>query len=138
MLKNEINKILNIHNDEYDIANVITKSLIRYYSVNGISHDQFHDNYLNYLRMIFSGRRFHFLDKEKLLSCKDQIHNTIMVAVREDLIGKTGTEELCLSSMWQPEVLEAFMAELFDNEQLQPLTALFSQNSRWGRYERIA
>ena len=94
MLKNEINKILNIHNDEYDIANVITKSLIRYYSVNGISHDQFHDNYLNYLRMIFSGRRFHFLDNEKFLSCKDQIHNTIMVAVREDLIGKTGTEEL--------------------------------------------
>ncbi|PQK74272.1 hypothetical protein CG428_12665 [Pantoea ananatis] len=118
MLKNEINEILNIHNDEYSIVNVITKSLIRYYSVNGISHDQFQDIYLNYLRMIFSGRRFHFLDKEKLLSCKDQILSTVMVAVREDLTGKTGTEELYLSSMWQPEALEAVMAELFDNKQL--------------------
>ncbi|OJH81912.1 hypothetical protein [Serratia marcescens] len=118
MLKNEINEILNIHTDEDSIANVITKSLIRYYSVNGISHDHFQDNYLNYLRMIFSGRRFHFLDKEKLLSCKDQILRTVMVAVREDLTGKTGTEELYLSSMWQPEALEAVMAELFDNKQL--------------------
>lgn len=118
MLKNEINEILKIHNDEYSIVNVITKSLIRYYSVNGISHDQFQDIYLNYLRMIFSGRRFHFLDKEKLLSCKDQILSTVMVAVREDLTGKTGTEELYLSSMWQPEALEAVMAELFDNKQL--------------------
>lgn len=55
MLKNEINEILNIHTDEDGIANVITKSLIRYYLVNGISHDQFQNNYLNYLRMIFSG-----------------------------------------------------------------------------------
>ncbi|MCU7365873.1 hypothetical protein N5E15_04510 [Pantoea stewartii] len=118
MLKNEINEILNIHTDEDSIANVITKSLIRYYSVNGYHYDQFQDNYLNYLRMIFSGRRFHFLDKEKLLSCKDQILSTVMVAVREDLTGKTGTEELYLSSMWQPEALEAVMAELFDNKQL--------------------
>ncbi|WP_205953312.1 hypothetical protein [Pantoea stewartii] len=118
MLKNEINEILNIHTDEDGIANVITKSLIRYYSVIGISHDHFQDDYLNYLRMIFSGRRFHFLDKEKLLSCKDQILSTVMVAVREDLTGKTGTEELYLSSMWQPEALEAVMAELFDNKQL--------------------
>lgn len=118
MLKNEINEILNIHNDEYGIANVITKSLIRYYSVNGISHDQFQDNYMNYLRMIFSGRRFHFLDKEKLLSCKDQTLSTVMVAVREDLIGKTGTEELYMSSMWQPEALEAVLVELFDNRHI--------------------
>lgn len=118
MLKNEINEILNIHTDEDSIANVITKSLIRYYSVNGYHYDQFQDNYLNYLRMIFSGRRFHFLDKEKLLSCKDQILSTVMVAVREDLTGKIGTEELYLSSMWQPEALEAVMAELFDNKQL--------------------
>lgn len=118
MLKNEINEILNIHNDEYGIANVITKSLIRYYSVNGISHDHFQDDYLNYLRMIFSGRRFHFLDKEKLLSCKDQILSIVMVAVREDLTGKTGIEELYLSSMWQPEALEAVMAEVFDNRQI--------------------
>lgn len=118
MLNKEINAILNIHNDEDGIANVITKSLIRYYSVNGISHDQFQDNYLNYLRMIFSGRRFHFLDKEKLLSCKDQILSTVMVAVREDLIGKTGTEELYLSSMWQPEALEAVLVELFDNRHI--------------------
>ncbi|MBK1596621.1 hypothetical protein H8S41_00720 [Klebsiella pneumoniae] len=118
MLKNEINEILNIHTDEDGIANVITKSLIRYYSVNGISHDQFQNNYLNYLRMIFSGRRFHFLDKEKLLSCKDQILSTVMVAVREDLIGKAGTEELYLSSMWQPEALEEVLVELFDNRQI--------------------
>ncbi|WP_437889983.1 hypothetical protein [Phytobacter sp. V91] len=118
MLKNEINAILNIHNDEDGIACLITESLIRYYSVNGISHDQFQDNYLNYLRMIFSGRRFRFLDKEKLLSCKDQILSTVMVAVREDLIGKTGTEELYLSSKWQPEALEAVLVELFDNRQI--------------------
>lgn len=118
MLKNEINEILNIHTDEDGIANVITKSLIRYYSVNGYHYDQFQDNYLNYLRMIFSGRRFHFLDKEKLLSCKDQILSTVMVAVREDLTGKTGTEEFYLSSMWQPAVLEAVLVELFDNRQL--------------------
>lgn len=118
MLKNEINEILNIHTDEDGIANVITKSLICYYSANGYHYDQFHDNYLNYLRMIFSGRRFHFLDKEKLLTCKDQILSTVMVVVREDLIGKTGTEELYLSSMWQPAVLEAVLVELFDNRQL--------------------
>ncbi|TWD45343.1 hypothetical protein [Pantoea sp. SJZ147] len=118
MLKNEINEILNIHTDEDGIANVITKSLIRYHSVNGISHDQFQNNYLNYLRMIFSGRQFHFLDKEKLLSCKDQILSTVMVAVREDLTGKTGTEELYLSSMLQPAALEAVLVELFDNWQI--------------------
>lgn len=118
MLKNEINEILNIHTDEDGIANVITKSLIRYHSVNGISHDQFQNNYLNYLRMIFSGRQFHFLDKEKLLSCKDQILSTVMVAVREDLTGKTGTEELYLSSMLQPAALEAVLVELFDNRQI--------------------
>jgi hypothetical protein len=38
-----------------------------------------------------------------------------MLAVREDLTSKTGTEELYLSSMWQPEALEAVLAELFDN-----------------------
>lgn len=118
MLKNEINAILNIHNDEDGIACLITESLIRYYSVNGISHDLFQDNYLNYLKRVFFGCRFRFLDKEKLLSCKDQILSTVMVAVREDLIGKTGTEELYLSSKWQPEALEAVLVELFDNRQI--------------------
>jgi len=41
-----------------------------------------------------------------------------MVAVREDLRGKTGTEELYLSSMWQPAALEAVLVELFDNRQI--------------------
>ncbi|WP_337063629.1 hypothetical protein [Raoultella ornithinolytica] len=118
MLRNEVDTILNSYNNEDGIAKVITKSLIRYYSVNGISHDQFQDNCLNYLRIIFSGRRFLFLDKEKLLSCKDQILSTVMVAVREDLTGKTGTEELYLSSMWQPAALEAVLVELFNNRQI--------------------
>lgn len=118
MLNKEITAVLNEYNDVDGITNVITKSLIRYYSVNGISHDQFQDNYLNYLRIIFFGRRFLFLDKEKLLSCKDQILSTVMVAVREDLTGKTGTEELYLSSIWQPVALEAVLVELFDNRQL--------------------
>ena len=118
MLNKEITAVLNEYNDVDGITNVITKSLIRYYSVNGISHDQFQDNYLNYLRIIFFGRRVLFLDKEKLLSCKDQILSTVMVAVREDLTGKTGTEELYLSSIWQPVALEAVLVELFDNRQL--------------------
>ena len=118
MLKNEITAILNIHNDEDGIANIITKSLIRYYSVNGISHDQFQDNYLNYLRMIFSGRRFHFLDKETLLSCKDQILSAVMAAVCEDLTDAVGSDEVYLSLTWQPEALEAVLVELFDNRQI--------------------
>ncbi|HHL0119214.1 TPA: hypothetical protein ACQZLP_004443 [Klebsiella variicola subsp. variicola] len=118
MLKNEITAILNIHNDEDGIANIITKSLIRYYSVNGISHDQFQDNYLNYLRMIFSGRRFHFLDKETLLSCKDQILSAVMAAVCEDLTDAVGSDEVYLSLKWQPEALEAVLVELFDNRQI--------------------
>lgn len=115
MLNKKITTILDLYNNEDGIVYVITKSLIRYYSVNGYHYDQFQDNYLNYLRMIFSGRRFQFLDKEKLLSCKDQILSTVMVAVREDLTSKTGTEELYLSSMWQPGALETVLAELFDN-----------------------
>ncbi|QTF07370.1 hypothetical protein HC231_05070 [Brenneria izadpanahii] len=118
MLNKEITTILNQYNNEDGIACLIAASLIRYYSVNSYHHDQFQDNYLNYLRMIFSGRRFHFLDKEKLLSYKDQILSTVMVAVREDLTCKTGTEEFHLSSMWQPEALEAVLAELFDNRQI--------------------
>lgn len=118
MLKNEITAILNIHNDEDGIANIITKSLIRYYSVNGISHDQFQDNYLNFLRMIFSGRRFHFLDKETLLSCKDQILSAVMAAVCEDLTDAVGSDEVYLSLKWQPEALEAVLVELFDNRQI--------------------
>ncbi|SFN62113.1 hypothetical protein SAMN05216516_11219 [Izhakiella capsodis] len=118
MLKNEITAILNIHNDEDGIANIITKSLIRYYSVNGISHDQFQDNYLNYLRMIFSGRRFHFLDKETLLSCKDQILSAVMAAVCEDLTDAVGSDEGYLSLKWQPEALKAVLVELFDNRQI--------------------
>ncbi|MGX9240906.1 hypothetical protein ACWXVW_22795 [Pantoea dispersa] len=118
MLKNEITAIVNIHNDEDGIANIITKSLIRYYSVNGISHDQFQDNYLNYLRMIFSGRRFHFSDKETLLSCKDQILSAVMAAVCEDLTDAVGSDEVYLSLKWQPEALEAVLVELFDNRQI--------------------
>lgn len=118
MLKNEITAILNIHNDEDGIANIITKSLIRYYSVNGISHDQFQDNYLNYLRMIFSGRRFHFLHKETLLSCKDQILSAVMAAVCEDLTDAVGSDGVYLSLKWQPEALEAVLVELFDNRQI--------------------
>lgn len=60
MLKNETNIILNIHNDEDGIVSVIEKSLIRYYSVNGFHHNQFQDNYLNYLKRIFSGYPFPF------------------------------------------------------------------------------
>ncbi|WP_145055427.1 hypothetical protein [Mixta calida] len=118
MLNKEMTDILNEYNDVDGITNIITKSLIRYYSVNGFNHDQFQDNYLNYLKIIFSGRRFHFLDKEKLLSYRDQIFTTVMVAVREDLTGKTGTEELHLSSMWQPEALDAVLTALFDNRQV--------------------
>ncbi|WP_210530544.1 hypothetical protein [Pantoea ananatis] len=112
MLKNEINEILNIHTDEDSIANVITKSLIRYYSVNGYHYDQFQDNYLNYLRMIFSGRRFHFLDKEKLLSCKDQIFSAVMTTVRKDLTDVLGSDEVYQSCQWQPKALEMILAEL--------------------------
>ncbi|WP_437616240.1 hypothetical protein [Erwinia sp. V71] len=118
MLNKEINAILNIHNDEDGIASVITESLIRYYSVNGISHDQFQNNYLNYLRMIFSGRQFHFLDKEKLLSYKDQILSTVLPIVRDDLMEKVQPEELFQSSQWQPEPLPALLVELFDNRQI--------------------
>ncbi|UGA50154.1 MULTISPECIES: hypothetical protein [Dickeya] len=118
MLKNEINEILNIHNDEYGIANVITESLIRYYSVNGISHNQFQDNYLNYLKRIFFGRRFHFLDKEKILSFKDQILSAVLPIVRDDLMEKVQSEELFQSSQWQPETLEKVLIELFDNRRI--------------------
>lgn len=115
MLNKETAAILNEYNDVDGITNVITESLIRYYSVNGISHDQFQDDYQDYLRMIFSGRRFRFLDKEKLLSCKDQILSTVMRTVRDDLMEKVQPEELYQSSMWQPEALETVLAELFDN-----------------------
>lgn len=118
MLKNEINAILNIHNDEDGIISVITESLIRYYSVNGFNHEQFQDNYLNYLKRIFAGHQFSFLDKEKLLSYKDQVFSTIMEVVRDDLLKKLEREELYQSSQWQPKALEKVLAELFDNRLL--------------------
>lgn len=118
MINREINAILNIHNDEDGIISVITESLIRYYSVNGFNHDQFQDNYLNYLRRIFAGHQFYFLDKEKLLSYKDQIFSTVMAIVRDDLLEKVEPEELYQSCQWQPEALEAILAELFDNRQI--------------------
>lgn len=94
------------------------ESLVRYYSVNGYVYDQFPDNYLNYLRVIFSGRRFLFLDKEKLLSCKNQILSTVLPTVRDDLMEQVQPEELYQSIQWQPEVLEAVLVELFDNRQI--------------------
>ncbi|WP_289367385.1 hypothetical protein [Pantoea stewartii] len=115
MLKNEINAILNIHNDEDGIINVITESLVRYYSVNGFNHEQFQDKYLNYLKRIFAGHQFSFLDKEKLLSYKDQILSTVMTIVRDDLLEKVEPEELYLSYQWQPESLKTVLVELFDN-----------------------
>ncbi|VAN83988.1 hypothetical protein [Klebsiella variicola] len=118
MLKNETNIILNIHNDEDGIVSVIEKSLIRYYSVNGFHHNQFQDNYLNYLKRIFSGYPFPFLDKEKLLSCKDQIFSTVMAIVREDLLKKVEPDEIYLACQWQPKALEKVLAELFDNRLL--------------------
>ncbi|MGR7334769.1 hypothetical protein ACU6ZE_00460 [Klebsiella aerogenes] len=118
MLNKEVASILDQYNNEDGIACLIAASLIRYYSVNGISHDQFQDDYQNYLRMIFSGRRFRFLDKEKLLSCKDQILSTVMAAVCEDLTDAAGSDEVYLSLKWQPEALEAVLVELFDNRQI--------------------
>lgn len=115
MLKNEISAILNIHNDGDGIISVITESLVRYYSVNGFNHDQFQDNYLNYLKRIFAGRQFYFLDKEKLLSYKEQVFSTVMAIVRGDLLEKLEPDELYQSSQWQPEALETVLTELFGN-----------------------
>lgn len=56
MINKEITAILNEYNDVDGMANVITESLIRYYSLNGYYHDELPDNYLNYLRIILSGR----------------------------------------------------------------------------------
>lgn len=112
MLKNEISAILNIHNDEDGIANIITKSLIHYYSVNGLNHDHFKENYLNYLNRVFFGRRFHFLDIEKLLSCKDQIFSAVMTTVRKDLTDVLGSDEVYQSCQWQPKALEMILAQL--------------------------
>lgn len=118
MLNKEITATLNKYNDVDGIANLITKSLICYYSVNGFNSEYFIDHYLNYLRMILSGRKFHFLDTEKLLSCKDQIFSTVMPIIRDDLLEKVEPEELYLSCQWQPEALNAVLAELFDNRQI--------------------
>lgn len=118
MLNKEITAILNKYNDVDGIASLLTKSLIHFYSVNIFNGENFKDDYLNYLRMIFSGRKFHFLDTEKLLSCKDQILSTVMPIIRDDLLEKVEPEELYLSCQWQPEALEAILAELFDNKQI--------------------
>lgn len=108
MLNKEITAILNKYNDVDDIANLITKSLIRYYSVNGFNSENFKDDYLNYLRMILSGHKFHFLDTEKLLSCKDQIFSTVVAVVREDLTETFGSAELNLFCEWQANALDSF------------------------------
>lgn len=118
MINREINAILNIHNDEDGIISVITESLVRYYSVNGFNHDQFQDNYLNYLRRIFAGHQFSFLDKEKLLSYKDHIFSTVIAIVRDELLDKVEPVELYQSCQWQPEAVETVLAELFDNRLL--------------------
>lgn len=118
MLNKETATILDRYNNEDGIAHVITESLIRYYSINDFYGKDVEISYLNYLKMIFADRQFHFLDTEKLLSYRDQVFTTVMEVVREDLTSKTGTEELYLSSMWQPEVLETILVELFDNRQI--------------------
>ncbi|HEF4887326.1 TPA: hypothetical protein SAQ42_001536 [Klebsiella oxytoca] len=118
MLNKETATILDQYNNEDGIAHVITASLIRYYSVNGFYGKDVEISYLNYLKTIFADRQFHFLDTENLLSYRDQVFTTVMEVVREDLISKTGTEELYLSSMWQPAALEAILVELFDNRQI--------------------
>lgn len=118
MLNKETATILDRYNNEDGIAHVITESLIRYYSVNGFYGENVEISYLYYLKTIFVDRQFHFLDTENLLSYRDQVFTTVMEVVREDLTSKTGTEELYLSSMWQPAALEAVLVELFDNRQI--------------------
>ncbi|KNA28147.1 hypothetical protein QMA77_21105 [Pantoea ananatis] len=118
MLNKEITAILNKYNDVDGIANIITKSLIHYYSVNGLNRDHFKENYLNYLNRVFFGRRFHFLDIEKLLSCKDQIFSAVMTTVCKDLTDVLGSDEVYQSCQWQPKALEKVLAELFDNRLL--------------------
>lgn len=115
MLRNEVDTILNEYNDEDGIDNVIIETLVRYYSVNGFHHDQFQDNYLKYLKRILSKHQFFFLDKEKLLSYKDQVFSTVMAIVRGDLLEKIEPDELYQSSQWQPEALETILTELFGN-----------------------
>lgn len=102
MLNKEITAILNKYNDVDGIASLLTKSLIQFYSINSFNGENFKDDYLNYLRTIFSGRKFHFLDTEKLLSCKDQILSTVMPIIRDDLLEKVEPDELYLSCQWQP------------------------------------
>lgn len=68
--------------------------------------------------MIFSSRRFHFLDKEKLLSCKDQILSAVMAAVHEDINDAIESDDVYLSCKWQPGALETVLVELFDNRQI--------------------
>ncbi|MEQ5053752.1 hypothetical protein ABN154_18380 [Klebsiella michiganensis] len=116
MLNKETTTILYQYNNEDGIAHVITKSLIRYYSVNGFYGENVELSYLNYLKTIFADREFHFLDTEKLLSYRDQIFTTVMEVVQEDLAGKTGAEEFYQSSQWQPEALESILTVLFDNK----------------------
>lgn len=118
MLKKETNTILNIHSDGDGIINVITESLVRYYSFNGFNHGQFKDNYLNYLKSIFFGHQFHFLDKEILLSYKDQVFSAVMAIVEVDLLNRVEPDELYQSCQWQPEALEVVLTKLFDNRKI--------------------
>ena len=118
MLKNEIDTILNAYNNEDGITKVITESLIRYYSVNGINDEKFTDNYFNYLRNIFSGRQFNFLNKEALFSNKDQILANVLEKIHDDISDKIQPEDPLHSVQWQPEALEAILTLLLDNGQL--------------------
>lgn len=118
MLNKEVASILDQYNNEDGITHVITESLIRYYSVNGFYGEDVEISYLNYLKTIFVDRQFHFLDTEKLLSYRDQIFTTVMIAVHDNFTDVTQREELYLSWQWRPEVLRAILTVLFDNRQL--------------------
>ena len=118
MLKNEIDILLNAYNNEDDISKVITESLVRYYSVNGLNDENFTDNYLNYLRTLFTGRQFLFLDKKKLFSQKDKILSNVLATIYDDIRDKIQPEDPLHSVQWQPEALEAILTLLFDNGQL--------------------
>jgi hypothetical protein len=41
-----------------------------------------------------------------------------MPIIRDDLLDKVEAEELYLSCQWQPEALNAVLAEFFDNRQI--------------------
>lgn len=118
MLKNEIDTILNAYNNEDGITKVITESLIRYYSINDLNDEKLTDHYLNYLRTLFLGRQFHFLNKEAFFSQKDQILANVLAIIYDDISNKIQPEDPLYSVQWQPEALEAILTLLFDNGKL--------------------